>query len=308
VSAATNSSLVPGRSSDVGTSRWTGAQYLAGALLLALVMLGGKAMALAGQEFCPVSSDIEIGPALIVSDAGDLRPGIEGIAGVCQRRYAFRPNFPTTTYLQASLEGLVPFSDIRTPHQVKASAGLGLTMSLSKENPDTDIEANQYLFHRGFMGIAVRGVYEASTDFEEQAFTGGAELRYVDPLRWYLPSLVIAGDFVMPTRSASRDFFDLDGESFRRLLVRGYWLIPVGTRITAEIDGSFFRTQGLEAVLREIGWASGEAIAATLAYGPLFTVKAITVESLWVRFATGQVPVNQTNLKAFTIGLRLGNG
>jgi hypothetical protein len=110
----------------------------------------------------------------------------------------------------------------------------------------------------------------------------------------------------MPTRSESRAALGLDEESFRRLMARAYWLIPVGSRITAEIDGSLFRTQGLEAALRAIGWSSGEAVSASLAYGPLLTVRSITVESLWVRFTTGQVPVNQTNLKAFTIGLRLG--
>jgi hypothetical protein len=280
----------------------------AAASFLAVIALAGGPTLVTAQEFCPVSSDLHIGPALIVSDAGDVRPAVEGLAGLCRTRYAFRPNFPSTTYVQTSVEGMVALADIRAPHQLKASAGLGLTMSLSKENPAQGIEDDQYLFHRGFFGVSARGVYEASTNFEEQAITGGAELRYVDPLRWYLPSLVIAGDFVMPIESESRDLLGVDNESFRRLMVRGYWLIPVGARITAEIDGSLFRTQGLEAAVRAIGWASGEAISASLAYGPLFTVRSITVESIWVRYATGQVPVNQTNQKAFTLGVRLGSG
>jgi len=285
----------------------------AGALRVAGAAAGAAAAALAlpfapaaAQEFCAPTSAFKVAPAVIRDDAADWGLGLKASADACRSRHDFSEDFPRSSYLRGALEGQVAFAELRIPHQIAASLGVGFSMSLSKVNTSGGIEDDFYLFHHGFLGLGARGQYEASANLDEQAIAGGAELRYVDPLRWFLPSAVVTWQWVQPVRSEGREMLGVAVASHGRLVLQGYWLIGLGSRVRAEIDGTLFRAYGLEDALEATGWASGEYLAATLEYVTGARIGPVYLGSVFVQYGTGQLPTDAKDRRAWTVGVEVG--
>ena len=289
-----------------GASRTAGR----GAVMVAVGILhfGGPG-GLDGQAACIEPRSARVAPALLQDDEGKRALGLGFSAHACRISDDVRPRFPRSRWVGGGVEGVVPLRSLGLPQQVDAGVEIGLSVALSERRPldlDDDPDADLFRFDYGFAAVGARIGYEASTDFDEQAVLGGAELRWTDPRRPLLPSVVLTGGVVQPTGSKARDALGLDRDVHGRLGIRGYWLIPLPAGFRVELDGTYFRAFGLDEVLEAAGWDRGPYASVELARGMHRTVGRLVVESLFVGYARGQRPTGFDVRQAWLVGVELG--
>lgn len=207
------------------------------------------------------------------------------------------------------MEGVVPFRRLGLPEQVEVGVETGLSVALSERRPldlDDDPDADLFRFDYGFAAVGARVGYEASTDFDEQALLGGAELRWTDPRRPLLPSVVLTGEVVQPTASDVREALGLDRGIHGRVGIRGYWLVGLPARFRVELDGTYFRTFGLDQALEVAGWDRGPYGSVEVARELNRALGRLRMESVFVGYARGQRPTGPDTRKAWLVGVELG--
>jgi len=283
----------------------------------AIVLSGAVLLALGG---CPVAAQVtnpETGTTwrvapVYVDDTHDDTIGLAALFQTSQPHYDTRPRFPRARYLSARMHAVVPFSELSIPQNVEASVWFGGSVSFSERNPDDpdaplDEAPPPYKFDHGFFGYGIRAQYESSSDFDEQAAAGGIELRYVDPNQPFIPSTLVQFDWVQPIASEVRDALDISKDSYGRLGLRGYWLVPLGKRFQTELDGGYFWAFGLEEALQENGWSDGPYGSATVGFLPGWPIWVLKIESLLVGYAYGNRPTGPQEQKAWTVGVEIGS-
>jgi hypothetical protein len=259
-------------------------------------------LALSAQVDCGALGPLGAGPALIRDDGGSIALGIRARGELCRSGVSFRPSFPRSWQAGLKLDASVPARDLRIPQNVEVGAHAGGYLSLFRLGEDSD-------WDRGIVGAAVRVSYEADRGFEEQALSLGADLRFVDVLRSYLPSLVFTFDLVRPVRSEVRDSLDADRESHRRFEGRAYWYHAFQQTVFVELDAGWFRAWGLGPELEEVGFREGGYLAPGAGYlldAPL--PGGLRLRSLFLGYAHGQRPTGTRSEKAWSVGVEVGGG
>jgi hypothetical protein len=100
-------------------------------------------------------------------------------------------------------------------------------------------------------------------------------------------------------------------DAHSRWSARGYWNVRGRYLSTAledwslRIDASLFRANGLEQVLADAGWESGEYVAVTLRYAPGAPPRRgpIAITSVYAGYAGGQLPTDFEGRDALTGGI-----
>jgi len=287
--------------------RAAAAILLGAAAAIGVVEPAGAQMACAVRE-----SRYAIAPAFLDDTEGDRSLAVAASLTSCRAVYDTRPRLPRARYLGWHLEGTVPFTRLAVPPNLEAGGSLGWSLCLCERAPDDpmaplDEAPDAYAFHHGYLGIGGRIQYEASNDLEEQGIVGGAELRWVDPSRWILPSTVISLEAVKPTRSEVRDALGLARETHGRVGVRGYWLVPLGGPVSAEIEGAWFWGFGLDEALDAAGFDEGPFASGELIFGVDRGVGRLLLESVFVGYAYGARPTAGEETKAWSVGVSLAS-
>jgi hypothetical protein len=128
-----------------------------------------------------------------------------------------------------------------------------------------------------------------------------------------LPSIVARWERVEPTASDAGDGAGVSeaDDAHGRRSVRGYVNLRGSYLSTAledfglVIDGSLFRTDGLEQALADAGWDSGEHIAITLRYAREVPPRRgpIAITSIYAGYAGGQLPTDFRGRDALVGGI-----
>lgn len=261
------------------------------------------------QSLCWEPWEAGAAPTLVRDADGDLALGARLSAQACSNRHDTRTGFSRSSYMRAGLEGAVPFRSVLLPQNVEASAAAGLSVSLSERRPidlDDDPDADFYRFNYGFAAVGGHLRYESSADGREHGAAGGVELRWVDPSRPYLPSLVASLEGVKPVGSRLRDGLGEDLDAHGRFQLRGYWFLPLPRAFLLEVDTGYFRAFGLDEVVEEVGIRWGGYVAPTLGYGLLRPMGPLVLESVFVGYAHGRRPTGTRSGRAWTVGLEVG--
>lgn len=264
----------------------------------------------AAQFGCPAEQrPISVGPAYFDAVGGGRALGAVGTAALCRADYDTRARFPRALYAGLEADGAVPFARLSLPQNLQGSIWLGYTVSLTERTQDTggdlDEEAGAFRFNYGVLGLGGRLQYESSTDYAEQAFAGGLEIRWVNP-NWILaPSTVVTLNAVRPIVSDVRDALDDDSDVHGRLGIQAYWLAPIGRWLEAEIDGRYFVGFGMHDLVEAAGLDQGAFLSGTLAVVLGQSVGPIQLDKLFVGYGHGRQPTDAEERKAWTLGARL---
>jgi hypothetical protein len=283
------------------------------AVLFAMAAGLGLAVPAAAQTDCATpDARYAVAPAYLDDTEGDRSLGVVTSLSSCRAAYDTRPRFPRARYLGLYAGGTIPFTSLAVPPHLEARASYGSSICLCERAPDDfqaplDEAPDAYAFHYGYLGLGARIQYEASNDLDEQGIVGAVELRWVDPSRWILPSTVVSLEAVKPTRSGVRDDLDLERAAHGRVSVRGYWLVPLGGPLSAEIEGAYFWGLGLDAALAAEGFDGGAFVAGELVFGVDRAVGRLLVESIFVGYAHGQRPTAGEETRAWSVGVALGS-
>jgi len=282
------------------------------ALLLAVagIVLATPA---AAQTTCAIpDSRYEVAPAYLDDTEGDRSLAVAMSFTSCRAAYDTRPRLPRARYLGLHAGGTIPFTSLAVPPHLEARASYGMSFCLCERAPDDpmaplDEAPDAYAFHHGYLGLGARAQYEASNDLDEQGIVGAVELRWVDPTRWMLPSTVVSLEAVKPTKSEVRDALGLERAAHGRVSVRGYWLVPLGGPLSAEIEGAYFWSLGLDEGLTAEGFDEGPFLAGELMLGLDRAVGRLLIESVFIGYAHGRRPTAGEETRAWSVGIALGS-
>jgi len=283
------------------------------AVLLGMAAGIGFPASAAAQTVCAIpGSRYAVAPAYLDDTEGNRSLAVAMSLSSCRAAYDTRPRLPRARYLGLHAGGTVPFTSLAVPPHLEARASYGSAICLCERAPDDpraplDEAPEAYAFHYGYLGLGARVQYEASNDLDEQGIVGAVELRWVDPSRWILPSLVVSLDVVKPTRSEVRDALDLERDAHGRVSVRGYWLVPLGGPLSAEIEGAYFWGLGLDAALAAEGFDGGRFLAGEMILGIDRAVGRLLIESIFVGYAHGRRPTAGEETRAWSVGVALGS-
>jgi hypothetical protein len=299
-------------------------------LLLALACLLGASADAGAQSLCPPGVQGGLAPTLLQDGDGRRALGIGLSLEACRSEHDLDEAFSRSTYSGGRLHGMIPLSSgPGLPQNLEASLQRGISVALARRRPvalDDDPDADLYDFNHGFAAAGGRIGYESSADFREQALAGGAEVRWVDPRRPLLPSVLATWEWVRPVRSHARDLLGIDPGVHGRLALRGYWLAPLPAGLDLELDGTVFRGFGIEEAppggqegvgqSEEEGQPSAALLAAgipdrgrflrtTLGFAWERPLGPLRVESLFVGYARGRLPTGTEGAQAWTVGAEL---
>lgn len=160
--------------------------------------------------------------------------------------------------------------------------------------------ANDY----GSIGIGINANFEANQTFTEQNVEQGAELRYTNASKKFLPVIELSYLFVIPYRSEFREDLNADNNMFQRFNARAFWTIRFGHFLLSP-DFRYFRSLDLAEVLKENGLDKGFHSSVSLGYvfdlresGPLQFF-----EYIYLQYNRGQFPVYLGNRETVEAGL-----
>ncbi|CAN5759774.1 hypothetical protein BH23GEM11_BH23GEM11_06150 [soil metagenome] len=271
-----------------------------------------RGLVLQAQTWCFEDRRVRLAPAYFRDGEGDRALGLAASAGVCRLEHDTRADFSRSTYLEAGVDLAVPLTRLRIPQSLTARLGIGLSTSLARRAPlDLDADpdapgAGFYDFNYGFLGVGGRLGYEADATREEQGLTAGAELRWTDPTRSYLPSTVVTLEGVRPVRSEIREGLGVDRDLYTRLGLAGYWRLPVAGPLELVLDAGHFRSWGLVAALDDAGLNSGSYVAGEVGWRLVRPMGRVSLDALFVGYAWGKQPTGVAETKAWTLGVELG--
>lgn len=163
-----------------------------------------------------------------------------------------------------------------------------------------DIELKNY----GSLSLGLNANFEANQTFTEQNLEQGAELRYINESKKFLPVVELSYLLVIPYRSDFRDELNTDNNLFQRLEARAFWAIRLG-HFLLNPDFRYFRSADLAPVLKENGLDEGFHTAISLGYvfgeresGPMQFFKYI-----YLQYNRGQFPVYLDNRETIEAGI-----
>lgn len=285
------------------------------ARLAALLLLGAFGVpAPAAAQAPPVACreaglDLALSPGAVRTGDGEAA-AVDVAVAWCRQTFDTRRRFPRAFHRGLGFDGTVVFDDLRVPPDLQLSAFAGLSIQLTERaQPDRDApldEAESYRFDHGILGMGGRVQFEASEDLDERAFVAGAQVRWVDVNRPWLPSTVIALDLVRPTSSEVRDLLELENDVHGRASMHGYWLIPLPGPLELEATGAHFWAFGLAELLEEQGWDDGPYLAGEVGVAVDWPLGPLSLEEVFVGYAWGQRPTAGDKEEAWTLGLQLG--
>lgn len=156
----------------------------------------------------------------------------------------------------------------------------------------------------GALGLGVNANLEANQTFTELNVEQGAELRYTNSSKKFLPVVELSYLFVIPYRSEFREELNADNNMFQRFEARAFWAIRLG-QILLNPDLRYFRSLDLAPVLKENGLDEGFHSAISLGYvfeeresGPLQFF-----EYIYLQYNRGQFPVYLDNRETVEAGI-----
>jgi hypothetical protein len=253
------------------------------------------------------------GPTIVPAEDFAKHFGASAHAGLCAQGHVAQRAGLWSYVLAAGGRYLWVDRTVEIPDATEARAAALLSWSL----PGGDIDLNP-----GFLEFGGSAAYEASPNRLEQHVAAGGEIRYGNnsaaTIGMFIPSLVARWEWVEPTASEARDTTAAvgeDGDGHSRWSVRAYLNIRARYFSTTLeswsllIDGSIFRANGLEQVLAEAGWDSGEYIAVTLRFARTVELLGpLTLTSIFAEYAAGQLPTDFEGRDAFSGGVSLSIG
>jgi hypothetical protein len=276
-----------------------------------LAVLKGT-LALQAQTQCFDDRRIRVAPTLFQDDQGDRSLGLRASAGVCRLEHDTRADFSQTSYLEGGLDVAVPVSELRIPQNMTGGLGAGLSISLARRagldldaDPD-DPDAGFYDFNYGFLGLGVRLGYESNAVWDEHGLKAGAQVRWTDPVRSYLPSTVVTLEGVRPVRSEIREALEVDRELYARLGLTGYWRLHVTGPLELGLDAGHFRSWGLDPLLDQAGLDSGSYLAGEVGWRIARPMGGLSLDALFLGYAWGQQPTGVDETRAWTLGVEVG--
>jgi hypothetical protein len=156
----------------------------------------------------------------------------------------------------------------------------------------------------GSLGFGLNANYEADQTFTEQNFEQGAELRYTNASKKFLPVLELSYLFVIPYRSDFREELNVSNNMFQRFEARAFWAIRFGPFLLNP-DFRYFRSVDLAQVLKENGLDEGLHTAISSGYvfeesdfGPFQFF-----EYIYLQYNRGQFPVYLDNRETIEAGI-----
>lgn len=263
----------------------------------------------AGQAACGASTAVSISPVVMQDTDGSRAPGLGFALEGCRAGHDLRTAFARSRYLEGSLRGRVPFRKLRLPRGFSAAVMGGLSVSLSDRtdpDPGAPVEADLHAFNFGYLGVGGRASFELASDLEESAFAAGGDLRWVDPTRPLLPSVVLLAEWVRPTRSQRRDDLDLPNAGHARFEARGYWLMRMAAGFWLEVDAGAYADRGLDEALEAMGLDRGRYLALWFGHDGAWRAGRIVVESIFAGHERGRRPSPGEEGRAWTVGIDLG--
>ncbi|TVP43889.1 MAG: hypothetical protein EA350_12790 [Gemmatimonadales bacterium] len=269
-------------------------------------------LVLHAQTRCFDDRRVRLAPTLFQDGEGDRALGLRASAGVCRLEHDTRADFSRSTYLEGGVDVALPVSELRIPQNLTAGLGIGLSMSLARRAPldleadPDDPDARFYDFNYGFLGLGARLGYETDPVWDEQGLTAGAELRWTDPVRAYLPSTAVTLEAVRPVRSGIRDGLGVDREPYARLALSGYWKLRATGPLELGLDAGHFRSWGLDPALDGAGLDSGSFLAGEVGWRVARPLGRLSLDALFLGYAWGQRPTGVAETKAWTLGVEVG--
>lgn len=156
----------------------------------------------------------------------------------------------------------------------------------------------------GALGLGINANFEANQTFTEQNVEQGAELRYTNSSKKFLPVVELSYLFVIPYRSDFREDLNTENNMFQRFEARAFWAIRFG-QFLLNPDFRYFKSLDLAPVLKENGLDKGFHSAVSLGYifgerdsGPLQFF-----EYLYLQYNRGQFPVYLDNRETVEAGI-----
>lgn len=163
-----------------------------------------------------------------------------------------------------------------------------------------DIELKNY----GSLSLGLNANLEANQTFTEQNLEQGAELRYINDSKKFLPVVEFSYLLVIPYRSDIREELNTDNNLFQQFEARAFWAIRFG-QFLLNPDFRYFRSLDLVPVLKENGLNEGFHSAISLGYvfgerdsGPLQFF-----EYIYLQYNRGQFPVYLENRETIEAGI-----
>ena len=268
---------------------------------------------LGAQEVCFDDRRVRVGPAVFRDDDEKWALGARASAGVCRIEHDTRADFSRSVFGEGAIRATVPFSDLRLPQGMEARLGGGLSISLARRAPldldadPDDPDADFWAFNYGFLGLGAHLGYEADAVWDEHGLVGGAELRWTDPRRSFLPSVVVSLQGVRPVGSALRESLDLERELHSRLSLAGYWGLPLPGPFEVALEAGHFRHWGLDGLLVDAGIDTGTHLATEIGWRVAQPMGPLKLDALFVGYTWGQPPTSISEREAWTFGLEIGS-
>lgn len=156
----------------------------------------------------------------------------------------------------------------------------------------------------GALGFGFNANFEANQTFTEQNFEQGAELRYTNSSKKFLPVLELSYLFVIPYQSEFREELNQSSDMFQRFNARAFWAIRFGQFLLSP-DFRYFKSIDLAPTLEDNGLDEGFHSAIELGYvfspgesGPLQFL-----EYIYLQYNRGQFPVYLENRETIEAGI-----
>lgn len=212
--------------------------------------------------------------------------------------------FPRYVELNMKLNGSILSKPAYNPNHQHLDVYFGYLVSFKKAQ---DLQLGQEpepSADYGALGLGINANFEANQTFTEQNVEQGAELRYTNSSKKFLPVVELSYLFVIPYRSDFREELNTENNMFQRFEARAFWAIRLG-QFLLNPDFRYFRSLDLAPVLRENGLDEGFHSAVSLGYvfGERDSGPQQFFEYIYLQYNRGQFPVYLDNRETIEAGI-----
>lgn len=181
---------------------------------------------------------------------------------------------------------------------------LGYLVVFEKTAQGDQLGEDMELKNYGSLSLGLNANFEANQIFTEQNFEQGAELRYINESKKFLPVVELSYLFVIPYRSDFREELNTENNMFQRLNARAFWAIRFGQFLLSP-DFRYFRSIDLAPTLEENGLDEGFHSAIELGYvfNPRESGPLKFFEYIYLQYNNGQFPVYLENRETIEAGI-----
>jgi|AntRauTorcE11898_2_1112593.scaffolds.fasta_scaffold07535_2 hypothetical protein len=215
--------------------------------------------------------------------------------------------YPRIRSLDINMDGSLLINPDMNPNTQKADLFWGYLISFEKSEDITlgvQPESNKDF---GSLGLGVDLIYEANQSFTEQNLEGGAELRFQNTSKVFMPVFHAAFRFVVPVVSDIRDVLNEDNELYQRLNLNLSWNIPLfqQKRFIIAPEFNYFYSLNLAPAIENTGLNEGFHGKVNLAYAFEGVDKPVLryMKHVFIQYNNGQLPVYLDNLESIEAGL-----